>query len=591
MADVIREYQWSQLKYVGYVNIWNVNWPVYELEGYNTYAELNEYFNVNKDHHYIKFPAGEHDVSIIHGIYRQIAADTLRIIGSGGKEIPDAFTIDPCEFTYSKLSYGSYGYGHGKVKRTGLNLTYKTSTYNIASSVGLEYGSCPTDTYMTFFRYKTSDGKYNIFAGGFLFYIYLAPGLDKNNYKSTIDFNPFNGCAFWPNSISTSSSIKDVEYGGGTIHEGLPPDEIEPDPPPEPDPPEGDIDTGTKLPGGYDPDSDEIPDGLDNWLSASALGMCTVYNPTQSQVRDLATRLFSKDFQSGFENFIWGNPIESIIGLSVFPCPIPDGGTATVKSWGLDTGVTMTLAGSTMVHVNCGSLPVPNVYEGYLDYSPYTQAEIYIPYVGFVGLDADDIMGQNLQLHYYIDIISGSATAKLVISNTSTTTVLGQWACQVGRQIPIGAKDYNDIINAGVQLVTAAVGAYSGSVIPEIVTDLGDALQYEGGGFNGTKFATQMLRAGSSAIMQAKPNITRGSAIASASGQLAVQTPYLILKRPVSAKTNGYGALVGYPTFKYGNIGSYAGFVRCHNIKLDGIGCTDWELSEIFRLCCEGVYI
>lgn len=419
-------------------------------------------------------------------------------------------------------------------------------------------------------------------------------------FDSNVEFNEVNASnnvnwttcqvEFYTSSFNTHYAREGS--GIGLLFSDFSAPDYTPEPtPPEPDPPSGDIDVGTALPGGYDPDSDEIPWDVDNWLSAASLGLCTVYNPTPEQARALATRLYSKDFQSGFENYIWGNPIESIIGLSIMPCSIPNAGTATVKSWGLDTGVTMNLASNTLVHVDCGQLPVPKVYSGYLDYSPYTQVEIYIPYVGFIGLDADDIMGQTLQLHYYIDIISGSAAAKLVISNTSTTTVLGQWSCQVGRQIPVGSRDYNDIINSGIQLVAAAVGAYSGSVIPEVVTDLGDALQYEGGGFNGTRFFTQMLRAGSSAIMQAKPNITRGSSIASASGQLAVQYPYLILKRPVSAKTNGYGALVGYPTFKYGTIGEYKGFVRCHNIKLDNIGCTDWELSEIFKLCCEGVYI
>ena len=62
--------------------------------------------------------------------------------------------------------------------------------------------------------------------------------------------------------------------------------------------------------------------------------------------------------------------------------------------------------------VQTTGLVVPHKYNSYLDYAPYTKAEIFLPFIGFCPLNINDIMGKSVDITYNIDLLSGVCTAR-----------------------------------------------------------------------------------------------------------------------------------------------------------------------------------
>lgn len=61
-----------------------------------------------------------------------------------------------------------------------------------------------------------------------------------------------------------------------------------------------------------------------------------------------------------------------------------------------------------------GRINIPNKYNNFLDYEPYTTVEIYIPFIGYVELPTDLVMGKQIDLAYDINIETGVANAILM---------------------------------------------------------------------------------------------------------------------------------------------------------------------------------
>jgi hypothetical protein len=48
-------------------------------------------------------------------------------------------------------------------------------------------------------------------------------------------------------------------------------------------------------------------------------------------------------------------------------------------------------------------------YNSFLDYEPYTKVQVFLPYLGYVDLDADVVMGKRVLAYYYVDYTTGTA--------------------------------------------------------------------------------------------------------------------------------------------------------------------------------------
>lgn len=243
---------------------------------------------------------------------------------------------------------------------------------------------------------------------------------------------------------------------------------IPPDNPYEPGGPSGEGGGG----GSFDDDSDIIGIPTLPTLSSANTGFTRIYNPTLAQIQDLARYLWTDDtvLQTIWNHIgqFFENPMDSIIGFNLVPVVVPDGGVESFKLMYVDTGVEMIVAANQFVDVDCGTLEIQKYFGSALDYSPYTKISCYLPYIGVVTLNTDEVMGRTLQVVYRVDICSGSCVAYITVDGNAIYQYSGHCAIT----IPISAADFSGYVNAAISVAklagTVVLGA-SGMLGPSAV--------------------------------------------------------------------------------------------------------------------------
>ena len=349
---------------------------------------------------------------------------------------------------------------------------------------------------------------------------------------------------------------------------GLTPEE-NPDPQPTPiandDPysPGGESWTGGGD-GKFDPTTDDVGiPGLPA-LSATSTGFITLFNPSVAQLRNLANYMWSGLFDIDTFRKIFADPMDCILGLSIVPVNVPSGGSASVMVGNIDTGISMTTASAQYVEVDCGSVTVEENYGAYLDYEPYTKAELYLPYIGIHAISIDDIMKKTVTIKYHIDILSGACVAYVKCGSSVLYSFIGQCASS----IPITGNDWTNVIN-GVLSIAGSIGSMVAT--------------------GGANAPTQVANIASTAVNSMKPSIEKSGSLSGTGGMLGIQTPYLILTRPRQAIPAGQNRFIGYPAFITEILGNVSGYTEVESIHLEGIQATGAELSEIETILKTGV--
>lgn len=412
-------------------------------------------------------------------------------------------------------------------------------------------------------------------------------------------------------------NYKDPDWDGGGGGDG----------PYEPGGPSG---PGDLPPGTFDDTSDPIPDSPLPTISAADTGFTRIYNPTLSQVQELARYLWT---EPSILDTIWNHikqffedPMQAIIGFNLVPCKVPDGGTRSFALMFIDTGVQMTSAANQFVDVDCGTFKLERYYGSALDQNPYTKVSCFLPYIGTVHLNTDEVMGTTLQVKYRIDIVSGSCVAKILVDGS----VLYQYSGHCAITIPISAADFSSYVSAAIAVGTAAagmaVGAAAGAAVPT-GSMIAPTLPVSAGAIGGpTELATispptdfqlnvatfthnmnvsqsqaksaDFAGLAESAVlnsagqtMGSKMQIEHSGSFSGNSGYLGVRRPFLIIERPNMCLPETYGRLNGYPSMITLNLGECKGFTRVQQVQLTGCTATNPEQSEILQFLKSGVIL
>lgn len=321
--------------------------------------------------------------------------------------------------------------------------------------------------------------------------------------------------------------------------------------------------------GSYDDDSDDVdfpplPD-----ISATDTGFVSLYVPSATQLKDLANYMWNNNlFDIDSFKKLFADPMDCVIGLSIVPYAVPTSGAVIVNVGNIPTGISMNKASAQFFILDCGSINISEYFGSYLDYAPYTNIQIFLPYIGYRELKIDECMaakpGMAVHLKYYIDILSGACTALIKCGRSMMFQFQGH--CSV--EIPFTGVEWGNAIKSAIDGACAVgnLAAENGNPINEV-----GAL--------------------ANSVMGSKPSIERSGHIGSAGGLIAGQHPYLIITRPRQCKPKNQNHYLGYPAFITENFGGISGFTQIEECRLNGIKCNDEEMEEIMRLLKEGVIL
>lgn len=375
--------------------------------------------------------------------------------------------------------------------------------------------------------------------------------------------------------------------------------------------PEGEV----TDPGGRG-DKDSSSDPID-WpglpgLNALSTGLVSMYRMTAQQLQDFARVLWSDNlFDLSTWKKMFTDPMEAIINLAIQPLQLPESGaTNDIIVGNMSTDCAGNVVSNPYQIVDFGSLNIKEYWGTFVDFSPYTNISIYLPYVGIRQLNVDDIMPGTIQLKAYCDGLTGSLVYHLYSVQRNAAghehrSILYSWAGECQYQIPFSATNMTRVVTAIGSAVMAVGGAIAtvasgGAAAPAAgaATAGAGAGGAAAGAAAGSGLSTALelssgIAAGGASLMGAKEQVQRGGAMSGNLGLFGVQYPYLIFQRPEQSVPMSYNELVGKPSNVYDAIGSFEGLVKVLSVHVDNIGnqATASEKAEIERLLKIGVRI
>lgn len=320
--------------------------------------------------------------------------------------------------------------------------------------------------------------------------------------------------------------------------------------------PQNPVDTGSG-------DSPEIvaPTG-----SASALW--SVYHPTQAQINAFGAWLWGSPFSTDIMK-LFQNPMEGVISLhKVFATPV-DSGSSTIVVGTLDSGVGSATVTQQYVYVDCGSVSLVEDFANVFDYPPYTQVSIYLPFIGIVPLDVNDVMRSTINVTYGVDVFTGACLAIVKVTRDGHTAALYQYAGMCSVEYPLSNIQNSNLVG-GLLTIAGGVASMMGS-----------------GGVS----APAVLTAVAGAASASKSSVGRSGGFSGNAGAMGAKKPYIIIQRPQTRVANSFPQLAGYPTNKSGKLNNFTGQVNVVHVHVEGIQATDTELTQIEALLKSGVLI
>ena len=314
------------------------------------------------------------------------------------------------------------------------------------------------------------------------------------------------------------------------------------------------------------PDSTDTGDTPVVLPSTSIFGIAGVYNPTLEQIKSFTGWLWSENPITQLQQ-MFSNPMNAIIGLHlIYVTP----STSAEKSIGvgyLDSGVLSKVVSEQYVTIDCGSVTIPSYYNNVNDWSPYTKISCYLPFIGIVKLNTDDLMSSDgnlsqLNITYKVDVLTGACLAMLKVKRGSSNAILYQYNGSCSVQLPLTSGNYGGII---ASLITTAVGVVSGF--------------------------TPLAIGGAMSLTHPKADIQRSGQLGANVGAMGIKKPYLIIERPYSKYAGSYAKHIGYPSNNTIKLSACSGYTRVKSTDVNNINTTEEERKMILDLLTSGIYI
>ena len=342
---------------------------------------------------------------------------------------------------------------------------------------------------------------------------------------------------------------------------------------------------------------DETPPSLPS-LSAANAGFVTLWNPSISEVGDLADYLWGPTFSVATWQKLWNDPMECLLSLGIVPVAPTTGTRSNIYFGNADTGIESAPITTQFVKADMGSMHIGGRSASYMDYAPYAKASIYLPYCGTYALDVDEIMDADLALEYHIDIYTGACVAYLTINNRTNSdgsnvhSVMYHFTGNCLASIPVTSGDHSQLLQSllfmgasiAATVATAGAGAASGGAIEGLAAE-GDVVASSG--VLGAATAGSAINT----VMSMKPNVMHSGNLSSTAGLLGGQKPFVTFTWSNLCRPDDEYQLVGMPIQKSGTLSDFEGFTIVSACHMDNILCTDAERSMIEQALGRGVII
>lgn len=347
--------------------------------------------------------------------------------------------------------------------------------------------------------------------------------------------------------------------------------------------------------GSFDTSSDAIGVPELPTLGVSTTGFINIYSPSINELVNFGDDLFP-DFQNANfpdlsgevglreigqaigalvdnvynigQSFINSKLIDYVIDCHIIPC-YPSVGTKEKIKVGFKTFNQESLkVTSDYVSVDCGSLNIAEYYNNFIDYVG-TDAKLYLPFVGFVGLEPEFFQNGTIKVVYSFNIVDGSFMVHVLSTSSKSKlkdTVIGSYSGNCCVHIPITGLNYSTLVTSVLNGTGATISNLtSGNVMGAVDNALN--------------------------TLSSKPSMQNSNGYSSSSAFLGIRKPYLLISRVVSSFSANYTQENGLPLNVSKTLSEMSGLTVVKNAILDGLSCTTGEKEMIKNMLEKGVIL
>lgn len=517
--------------------------------------------------------------------YKQTLAFYLEISGASDtylEDTPNEYTINRYTWAFTKMSRIEYATPYDTNPTEEIIATGGGSSinvYDILGNIPFDGRTAITDIdYIGLSFMRKNDTNY------FCIYSYVYDTAYAYDSELNVKENHFRQFIAW--------GVDENELG--EYFAGFEPDETD-DPNEDPNPSGEEGESGGE--GEQDKHQDNIPVPDLPPLSGVAAGFVTMYKLYEVSMQTFAHKLFDPDVWGAVKQ-LFADPMDFICGILILPFSPHTSRSARPilqHTPPITWDYYYPVVENQYFEVDCGSIEVPMFYKSCFDANPYTKDHLFLPYIGFVELNPDEVQGKTLSIKYHVDCMTGDCVAFISRTAVSTgmvpvTQVIAQFSGNCGTRVAFGRQSFDNAISASIQLMTGAAGALGGVAM----------LAGGAGGLasGGKQLAEGMIASGvsgmtMSAVNGAKAHTERAGVMGASAGYMGIQFPYLVREIPRQSlpAEGSYRRLNGYPTNKEGPLTNYSGYTCVESIELSGIGATEGEKEEILNMLTGGVIV
>lgn len=227
----------------------------------------------------------------------------------------------------------------------------------------------------------------------------------------------------------------------------------------------------------------------------------------------------------------------------------------------------------------------------YLDYEPYCQYEVFVPFYGYVTLPINKVRGKRILLYYALDWQKGTGMAFISMITGTENRVI--WNSQVDPFIHVELSTTNNYENKVAKngVVTSTVlGSLSAGISLVAGVATANPLAIAAGAMGLGKTIASSVQTSQGIIDRANVGFTDGML-----SQYSNTKPFLRITKMKTTNTinkDNYAHLFGLPLYKSYKLKDLRGYTIISEINLDDLDTAkSSELVELYSLLKGGVYL
>lgn len=302
-------------------------------------------------------------------------------------------------------------------------------------------------------------------------------------------------------------------------------------------------------------------------VTGKASALYTIYNPTLDQINSLGAWLWSSNFIDQLLK-LFSSPMDAIIGLHKVYATPATGAAQNIKVGYLDSGVSSKIVTEQYKTIDCGTINCYEYFGNVLDYNPYTNLRLYLPFIGIIELSNSDVMRSKINVVYHVDVLTGACLAEVKITRDGGGGTLYQYAGNACTTLPISSGSYMGVISSVSSVATRALAGFA-----------------SGG-------ALGAVASGATGILNAQgTNVVHSGGFSGNAGAMGCKKPYLIIERPQTETADNTATLLGYGANLFVQLKACKGLTRVKGVHVDAIPATKDEKKLIEEKLMDGVII